>query len=277
MKYFALVMISILSFCLASAQSSKLPQSEIQTLMFITEAYGTSATILNPAGLARKSYDDGLYANFNFLNNQKTGEASFAFSMGNLGFGYQKFILDNVEFDPSFTYYRLGLAIGGKILAFGTSNKIIALDMKGFSERVFSVDAGFIFEPVHWITLAGFGRDLDEPTIGKFHFKREYTAGVSLNLPEKYVRFLIEGTWDDSIIHIEDADFKIAIAFSPVQNMDFIVGGIRNLVYDDNYFALARFPIWGGVQLALAARFDQNWSLNRYFTSLHFPLQTVTF
>ena len=189
-----LLLIFFLGLSFAHAQSLKRPASEVQTLLFITEAFGSSATMINPAGLARNPYDDGLYANYNFSQAQKSEEYNYGFSLGNLGFGYQNFLLNDSGTRPALTYYRLGMALGGKVLSLGTSSKIIALDMEGFSERVFSIDAGFIFQPVKFITLAGFGRDLDEPTIGEFTFKREYTAGLSINLPDNMVRLLVEGT-----------------------------------------------------------------------------------
>jgi len=261
------------------AQNNPLTASEMQRLLFITEASGTSATIVNPAGLARRPADDGLYANYSFDLDNDIKDANFCFSIGNIGLGYQNFMLNPDLENIELHYYRIGLAMGGRIFSFGTSNKLIDIQGNGVQERVFSVDAGFIFEPIKWITLAGYGRNLDEPFIKGIQYRREYTAGISLNTPENILRILFEGKWNESTLYFEDADFKAGFAISPLigRELDIIIGGIRNLTYDEQYFAMIRVPIWGCIQAAAAIRVNQNWETQRFFTALLFPLQTVTF
>jgi len=273
------ILIIILGSVMALSQSLPLPMSEMQTLMFITEAYGTSATIINPAGLARRQADDGVYANYNFAQDNKVNNTNFSFSMGNIGFGYQNFLFDENTNSSELRVYRIGLAIGGKVFSFGSSNKVIETQTSGAMERVFSLDAGFIFQPIGWLTLAGYGRDLDEPLIGGFQYKREYTAGISINMPQNVVRLLFEGNWNDSIIYFADADFKAAVAISPISEHEFdiVIGGIRNLHDDEQYFAMLRLPLWGGIQATGAVRVNQDWKTQSYFTALHFPIQTITF
>lgn len=251
--------------------------SELQNISFITEAYGYTGTVLNPAGLARAGNDDGAF--YNYITD-KTGdrtESNFNFSMGNLAFGFQEFPLGSDLKSPSLNYYRMGIAIGGRVLSIGTSNKLIELQWPHHVTRAYSLDAGFIFQPMPWITLAGFGRDLDEPQLENIQFLREYQAGLSLNLVDQRVRIIGQAMWNDEVDYIEDARYKVGLGLTPIENSNLIMGAIHDPTGAEEFFAMAQVPIWQGIKLSLSGRFNDRGVVQRYFAAVYVPLKTVTF
>jgi len=265
------------AFLLFAVQAFSQPKgsAEIQKVTFATEAFGFNSTVLNPAGLARRSNDDGAFLNYNTTKDGKKNETYFNFSMGNLAFGYQEFMPEG-EINPLLKYYRLGLAIGGKVFAFGTSNKLIELEFPHHATHVFSMDAGFIFQPVSWFTFAGSGRDLDEPQLEDIQFTREYNSGFSFNLFHSQLRFLGQASWDDSVQYIENAKYKIGMAFSPIENSNIIIGGIQYPHAKKEFFAMLQIPIWQGINVTLSSRFNEKGVVQKYYAGIYIPLKTAT-
>jgi hypothetical protein len=261
----------------AGAQKVSVHTSEFQNLMFVTEAFGTSANLINPAGLARNKNDDGVLVNYNFNDHGVRDELNFNMSMGDLSLGMQEFDLKSRSDSSLMRLYRLGIAIGGSVLSFGTSNKFIELEDGSKRTRVFSLDAGFVLQPLPFITFAGLARDLDEPEIGGIQFHREYTAGVSFNLLQRHLRFLGQTGWNENTRYIEKARYKVGLAISPKEDFDIILGGIQDPHEKEQFFAMLQVPIWGGIRLRAAARADDEGRMKKYLSSLTVPLQTVSF
>lgn len=277
MKIYKIIIPLLFIAVQAFAQASLHGIAEIQKVSFITEAFGFSGTVLNPAGLARRTNDDGAFLNYNINKKGTRNETNFNFSMGNLSFGLQEFNLDELDTSPLLKYYRIGMAIGGKYFSFGTSHKLIELEYPHHTTRTLGVDAGFVFQPVEWFTLAGFGRDLDEPELEDIQFSREYASGVSFNLFNRRVRFLGQAMWDDRVRYLENANYKYGIAFSPIENSSIIIGSAQNSKAREEYFAMLQVPIWQGISLTLASRFDERGIVQKYYSAIYIPLRTVSF
>ena len=277
MKTFIIFIVAILFTGASIAGPPQQNLSELQNVSFITEAFGFSGTVLNPAGLARRPNDDGAFLNYNLAKNGKRNETNFNFSMGNLSFGMQEFLLDDKDTTPLLKYYRVGMAIGGRVFSIGTSNKLIELEYPHHASRVFSVDAGFVFQPVDWFTLAGFGRDLDEPEIEDIQFSREYVSGISVNLFDQRVRLLGQALWNDRIRYLENAKFKVGLSFSPIENSNIVIGAMQNPDADEEFFSMLQFPIWGGIRLTAAARFNEKGIVQKYYSAVYIPLRTISF
>lgn len=264
-------------------QEKDIPVSELQYLTFNTEIHGMTAMIRNAAGLSIRPNDDGAFFNYNFLDPGERGEINFALTMKNLAFAVQQFSLKDDDTYDYMRTYRLGISVGGKVFSIGTSNKIIELQSIDQAKRVFSVDAGIIFQPVSFFSIAGYATNLNEPILENYHFQREYSAGVGLRLLDQRFKILTEACWNDDTQHFEQAQVKVGMSISPIPNIEIIVGGLLKdgfmdiLFQNEEFFAIVQIPFFGGIRFLTTARIDGQKQFLRYSTSLLIPLKTVAF
>lgn len=281
-KVFCLIILATLASSV-SGQIKNIPISELQHLSFGTEVHGMTAMIRNVAGLSVRPDDDGAFFNYNFLKPGEQGEINFSLTMKNLAFAVQQVSLEDDAVYDFMRTYRLGVSVGGKVLSIGTSNKIVELQSSDRAERVFSVDAGFIFQPATFFSVAAYARDLNEPIIENYQIRREYSAGIGLRLLNQRFKILTEATWDDDTRDFARARLKTGLSISPIYNIEFLVGGVLKhglldlLLENEEFFAIVQIPFFGGIHFLTTARIDGQKQFLRYSTSLLIPLKTVAF
>jgi len=264
-------------------QIKDIPVSELQRLSFNTEVHAMTAMIRNAAGLSLLPNDDGAFFNYNFLKPGEQGEINFSLTMNNLAFAVQQFSLENHADHDFIRAYKLGLSVGGKVLSIGTANKIIEVQSSDRTKQAFSVDVGLIFQPVSFLSLAAHARDLNEPVIENYQFRREYSAGFGIRLLNQRFKILAETAWDDNTQHFEQARVKTGLSIMPIQNVELLVGGILKqgivdiLFQNEEFFAILQIPFFGGIRFLTTTRIDGHGHFMRYSASLLIPLQTITF
>ncbi len=255
------------------AQKSAVPTHELPKTMFVTDAYGLTANLLNPAGLSTEPEDDGALISYDFFDTQDEGNVAAGLSMGNLGFIYQSF---GEDINPRFRMYALSIGIGGRILSIGTVNKIIRIDGESGGDRV-DLDAGFVLRPANGIKIAGVARNLAEPDDSNYDFTMNFTGGVELSTLSESIKILAEVSWDRKGKFSEDADYRGAISITPYAGFEFRVGAINTNGNTDQYFGQVFVPLSSGLKLIGSVRTDKDVAALRYSTSLAIPLQTVRF
>lgn len=266
-----------------SGQIKNIPISELQHLSFGTEVHGMTAMMRNVAALSVRPDDDGAFFNYNFLKPGEQGEINFSLTMKNLAFAVQQFSMDDHTGYDFMRTYRLGIAVGGKVLSIGTSNKVVEFQSSDRAERVFSLDAGLIFQPVTFFSIAAYARDLNEPIIENYQLRREYSAGIGLKLLDQRFKILTEAVWDDDTRDFARARLKTGLSISPIYNIEFLIGGVLKhglldlLFENEEFFAIVQIPFFGGIHFLTTARIDGRKQFLRYSTSLLIPLKTIAF
>lgn len=277
MKILSSMYVLLLLVKAALCQIQTIPATELQEIMFTSEVNGVVSTLINPAGLSRLSNDDGAFLNYSFNKTGNKDELNFLLSMGNLAFGVQEHSLDLDNNSPTVYIYQLSISVGGRIFSIGTSNKLVELRWPHHARNAFSVDAGFVFNPVSWFGFGAFARNLDERTIENYRFPREYIAGFGIRLHENRVKLLAQSTWNDHTVHLENASYKAGLVVSPMEDLDFYVGAVQHPTEREQFFIMFQIPIWGGIRLLSSARMDEHSHFQRYTASILIPLRTVTF
>ncbi len=266
-----------ISFLLPNALLAQIavpPQHELQRIFFITEVRGLTAATINPAGLSIQPDDDGVLLSYDFIETKERGNIEAAMSMGSLGFAFEEFpVMSNGE-EQRFRMYSLSLAVGGKFLSVGTSNKLIDA---GNASLVYSVDAGFILQPVKGVMLAGVGRNLTEPAIPGYDFSRSYTAGFGLFLLERQIKLMAEADWNERTKFLDDARYRGALAISPVAGLEFRAGVFLTTGVTEQFFAQIQIPFAGGLSFTGSARINDAREFLRYSGAIMIPLQTAKF
>ncbi|MCA9733784.1 MAG: hypothetical protein H6696_04220 [Deferribacteres bacterium] len=267
----------------SSGQTKNFPLSELQYLSFSTEVHGMTAMMRNPAGLSIFPNDDGAFFNYNFLKASNPEEINFALTMKNLAFAVQQFPIDDDAALSSIRSYKLGLSVGGKVLSIGTSNKIVELQSSIENKWVFSFDAGVIFQPAPFLSIAAHVRDLNEPVLEDYQFRREFSSGFGLRLLNNRFKILAEAAWDDNTRNFEQSRLKAGLSIMPIQNFEILVGGIiKNGLIDvvaknEEFYAILQIPFWGGIRILATARMDGQKEFLRYSASSLIPLKTIAF
>lgn len=267
----------------SSGQTKNLPLSELQYLSFITDVRGMTAMMRNPAGLSISPDDDGAFFNYNFLKADEPDEINFALTMKNLAFAVQQFPIEDDVALSSMRSYKLGLSVGGKVLSIGTSNKIVELQASDQNKWVFSLDAGILFQPVPFFSIAAHVRDLNEPVLENYQFQREFSSGLGLRLLNNRFKILAEAAWNDDTRHFEQTRLKAGLSIMPIRNVELLVGGIiKNGLVDievqnEEFFAILQIPFVGGIRILTTARMDGQKHFLRYSASSLIPLKTIAF
>ncbi len=234
----------------------------------------------NVAGLSTRPDDDGVFLNYSFLKPEAGSESNFTLSMQNLAFSVQNFSLDD---DALMRTYSLGIAVGGKVLSIGSSNKIVQFRSSEQTQGVFIVDAGLIFQPVSFLSIAASARNLNEPLFADYQFQKEYSASISLKLLDQRIKILTEAAWYDDIIQLERARFKSGISLVLLPEVELLVGGVLKqeitsiFSQKEEFFAMLQIPFFGGIRFLSTVRIDDQKQLLRYSISLLIPLKTLTF
>lgn len=258
-------------------QSKPAPQSELETISFVSEVRGPISASINPAGLALYTNDDGVLANYSFIDTTANDERNFLFSMGNLAIGAQEYRLEPEDLDWYLRTYRVSISVGGKVVSIGTTNKLYHLQWPHHSTREFSIDAGIYFRPMKSLGLSAVVKDLTEPEIEDFAFNRQYMVGASLRLLEDNFRVLGQINFNDQTAHIDHSIFKAGIIISSPNGFEILLGGINNPTSKNQFFAGLYIPLVAGIQFSATARFDADKEFLRYSASIRIPLKSVSF
>ena len=258
-------------------QVKPVPQSELETISFVSEVKGPLSTFINPAGLALFPNDDGVFANYSFIDTTANDERNFMFSMGNLAVGALEYRLEPDDLDWYLRTYRVSISVGGKVISIGTTNKLYHLQWPHHSTREFSIDAGIYFKPMKSLSIAAVAKDLTEPELEDFTFNRQYSVGASLRLLEDQFRILGQVNFNDRTSKIENSTFKAGIIISSPNGFEILLGGINNPTSKNQFFAGLYIPLVAGIQFSATARFDADKEFLRYSGSIVIPLKSVSF
>lgn len=276
MKAFILISLFCL-WCRTLPAQTAPPRHEVQRFSFVAEAHGLSAGTVNPAGLSTQPDDDGVQLSYDFYNAEERGNIEAAISMGSLGFAFQEFPLSTESAEHDFRIYAISLGIGGKVFSIGTINKLIEPGRPPDARLIFSVDAGFVFQPAEGLALAGVARNLDEPAVPGRDFSRSYTAGFGLFLLERQLKIMAEADWDEQTKFLEAARYRGAIAIAPLPGLEFRAGAFHTSGATEQFFAQLQIPFFGGLGFAGSARINDAGEFLRYSAGVVIPLQTARF
>lgn len=244
---------------------------------FITQELGAGSLLLNPGALSAMADDDGVM--LHALANEDGEERHFAFamSMGSLGFAVQEMPWSTGPEEVTLRIYRINLAVGGRVFAIGTSNKLYHLQYNHHFSRQFGIDAGFHFQPVSFLRLAAMALDANEPELDGRQVSRRYLAGAALLLFNRTLQLQGQSEFSDSTAEPEDLIWQAGVTLRPVGRLEIGVGYKREPDRPELFLARATLPLPIGIEIGAAVRSDKEWKAPLFAASLLLPLQTMRF
>lgn len=244
---------------------------------FLTHELGVEAMLLNPGALSARSDDDGVRVQGIGDKEWKDHEYAAAMSMGGLGLAYQQLNLAVDGHEQTLRIYRLSLAVGGRVLAIGTSNKLYSLEYPHHIDNQFGIDAGLHFQPLSFLTIAALALDCNEPVVGGKTIPRRYVVGTALALFHRSLWLEQQVTGDDGTTDWQDLTWQAGLVVRPIGRLEIGFGYKDEPRTPELYFAQATLPLPIGIEIGAALRSDKEFKDKRLAASLLLPLQTLRF
>ncbi|HNW60045.1 MAG TPA: hypothetical protein PKI62_10250 [bacterium] len=244
---------------------------------FITRELGVGAMLLNPGALSTRPDDDGVMVCGIGDKEWKNPEYACAMSMGGLGFAYQQLPLVVDGDELTLKIYRLNLAVGGRVLAIGTSNKVYALEYPHHSDHQFGIDAGLQFQPLSFLRIAALALDCNEPVVGGRTISRRYLLGSAIALFHHTLWLEQQVIGNDATDAFADLTWQAGLVLRPIGRLQFALGYKKTPHDPELYLAQAALPLPIGITVGAALRSDKEFKSKLLAASLLLPLQTLRF
>ncbi len=276
MKKIAVLAALLTGWC-ASAAAQKEPGAMLVEGSFITHELGAGSLLLNPAALSALPGDDGVML-YDFRDEDgKRREFAFAMSMGSLGFAVQEspWMVDSEEL--TLHVYRINLAVGGRVLSIGTSNKFYQLEYPHHHSREFGIDAGLHFQPLPLLQIAALALDCNEPVLDGHIINRRYLLGTTIVLFGRALFLQQQVELNDASKYIEDLTLQSGIVVRPWGRLEVGVGYKKEPSLPERFLAQATLPLPIGFEIGAALRSDKEFKSRMFAVSLLLPLQTLRF
>ncbi len=242
---------------------------------FISEVWGGTATLINPAALATSARDDGLWLSYAFIGDEMgSGDKEFGFSIGNLGFGFQNYDMRSGNDTLPCYIYRIGLSVGGRLFSLGTSQNLTEIRFPSRYPRLFTLDAGFVCNPLSVVRIAGLVRNVDDNQHREFRIKREYIAGFMLRFVDAGFRLLAQAAAHDRIRGLDEVSYRYGISAYPLKRLGLTLMSLREPHAEDHFAALLSTPLIGGVSARLGLYAKSRLHIDAFSISCQLPLQT---
>ncbi len=273
MKLFTFVFIIISSISLfGQTEISRL--SELQRIYFIAETNSLTSNFVNPAALSINQNDDGFLFGYDFFETKNQGNSMASLSMGNLGFVYQDiYNLQNLRL----TSYALNISVGGELLSFGTSNKVINVKYGAEEKSHFAIDAGLIFQPLSFISIGLLASNINKVEIDSLQYQKGYSIGARISIVENLFDIFAQTDFKERKELNTNVTASAGFSLQPISFLELRtwVMGTKDLI--DEGIASAIFKLDGGFMLSASAHFNSDKERTRYNAMLAIPLQTISF
>lgn len=262
---------------LLAQDGTPLPVEDLARFGFVAQHNGVASVLLNPAGLSPMANDDGVLLYDRMAERGQQREFAMVISLGNLAFAAQQMALDTGPGDQLLKIYRLNLAVGGRVLAVGTSNKLVQLEHPHHFTRAFSVDAGIHFQPFRFLRFDGLVLNCDQPDLEDYYLARRFVAGFAISLWQSRIVLLQQMTWNEHAKAPEDMGIQAGIALRPVGRFVITIGANRDLNAQEHVLLGLQIPLPAGLRLYAFGRTNQKLELQSLAAVLILPLQAIQF
>jgi hypothetical protein len=244
---------------------------------FITHELGAGSLLLNPGALSARPDDDGVMI-YGFGDEKwKDSQYAFAMSMGSLGFAYQRLPMMVGGDESTLRIYRINLAVGGRVLAIGTSNKLYHLEYPHHIDHQFGIDAGLHFQPLPFLQMAALALDCNEPVIGGRTISRRYLLGTALILFNRALYLQQQVMGDDEVSGVKDLVWQAGLVLRPIGRLEIGCGYKKDPAAPGLFLAEATLPLPIGIEISAGVRSDKDFESRLFAASLLLPLQTLRF
>lgn len=248
--------------------------SELQKIYFISETNSLTTNFVNPAALSIGKNDDGFLLSYDFKETNKQGNTLGALSLGNLGFSYQNiYNINNLQL----TNYALNLSVGGDLLSFGTSNKIVTIKYSESQKSHFIIDAGVIIQPLPILSIGLLASNIGDIKLDSLQYNQFYSVGAKISFVKNIFDVFIQTDFMNSEELNTNIQGSAGFSIKPVNFLELRtwVMGTKNLINEGILTAL--FKIENGLILSASAHFNDEQEQTRYNAMIAIPLQTINF